>query len=132
LTICIGIGKKCPVERKGQFVRGDKGVPTLILEAVASQDLRIWHAYFGLPESYNDINVLNPSSLFIDQMKGQSPQVDYYVNISMAIILYIDGIYLEWVAFMKTVSLPQTPKHKLFAQHQEGARKDVERAFGVL
>jgi hypothetical protein len=75
--------------------------------------------------------VLNPSSLFIDQMKGQSPQVDYYVNHKYGYYL-VDGIYLEWVAFMKIVSLPQTPKHKLFAQHQEGARKDVERAFGVL
>jgi hypothetical protein len=127
--------EKCPVEWRGQFVRGDKGVPTLILEAVASQDLRIWHAYFGLPGSNNDINVLNQSSLFIDQLKGQSPpQVDYYVNGKQYKHGYylVDGIYPEWAAFMKTISLPQTPKHKLFAQHQEGARKDVERAFGVL
>ena len=33
---------------------------------------------------------------------------------------------------MKTISKPQTEKHKLYAQHQEGARKDVEKAFGVL
>ena len=33
---------------------------------------------------------------------------------------------------MKTIPLPQTEEHKLFAKHQEGARKDVERAFGVL
>jgi len=33
---------------------------------------------------------------------------------------------------MKSITLPQTEKHKLFAEHQEGARKDVERAFGVL
>ena len=33
---------------------------------------------------------------------------------------------------MKTISKPQTDKHKLYAQHQEGARKDVEKAFGVL
>jgi hypothetical protein len=32
--------------------------PTMILEAVASYDLWIWHAYFGLPGSCNDINVL--------------------------------------------------------------------------
>ncbi|XP_058733852.1 uncharacterized protein LOC131605522 [Vicia villosa] len=28
--------------------------------------------------------------------------------------------------------MPQGDKRKLFAQHQEGARKDIERAFGVL
>ena len=33
---------------------------------------------------------------------------------------------------MKTIPLPQLEKHKLFAKFQEGARKDVERAFGVL
>jgi hypothetical protein len=43
-----------------------------------------------------------------------------------------DGIYPEWAAFVKTIPLPQSDKHKLFAQNQEGARKDVERAFGVL
>jgi hypothetical protein len=33
---------------------------------------------------------------------------------------------------MKTMSLQQTEKQKLFAKFQEGARKDVECAFGVL
>ena len=35
--------------------------PTIILEAVASYDLWIWHAFFGLPGSNNDINVLERS-----------------------------------------------------------------------
>ena len=42
------------------------------------------------------------------------------------------GTYPEWAAFMKTIPLPQLEKHKLFAKFQEGVRKDVERAFGVL
>ncbi|CAN6304181.1 unnamed protein product [Urochloa humidicola] len=33
---------------------------------------------------------------------------------------------------MKTIPLSQIEKHKLFAEYQEGTRKDVERAFGVL
>ena len=33
--------KNCPVAWKGQFTRGDKGVPTIMLEAVASVDLWI-------------------------------------------------------------------------------------------
>ncbi|XP_020989523.1 uncharacterized protein LOC107468963 [Arachis duranensis] len=43
-----------------------------------------------------------------------------------------DGIYPEWVTFVKSISKPQGEKCKLFAQYQEGQRKDVERAFGVL
>jgi hypothetical protein len=38
--------KNCPVGWKGQYTRGDHKVPTVILEAVASQDLWIWHAFF--------------------------------------------------------------------------------------
>ncbi|XP_075499968.1 uncharacterized protein LOC142538537 [Primulina tabacum] len=40
--------KNCPVAWKGQFTRGDHGVPTIMLEAVASADLWIWHAFFGV------------------------------------------------------------------------------------
>ncbi|KAL8467362.1 hypothetical protein ACS0TY_030859 [Phlomoides rotata] len=38
----------------------------------------------------------------------------------------------SWAAFVKSITSPQLQKHKLFAQHQEAAQKDVERAFGVL
>ena len=53
--------------------RGHKGKPTLILEAVATEDLRIWHAYFGLPGSHNDINVLHRSNVFDDLANGRAP-----------------------------------------------------------
>jgi len=42
-----------------------------------------------------------------------------------------DGIYPRWATFVKTISLPQGPKARLFAERQESVRKDVERAFGV-
>jgi hypothetical protein len=38
--------------------RGHKKEPTIILEAIASKDLCIWHAFFRMPDSHNDINVL--------------------------------------------------------------------------
>ncbi|XP_071676483.1 uncharacterized protein [Lolium perenne] len=126
--------KNCPVGWQGQFIRGDYGVPTVILEAVASHDLRIWHAFFGVPGSNNDINVLNQSPLFTEVLQGNAPQVEYYVNGQQYKKGYYlaDGIYPEWAVFVKTVPLPQTDKDKLFAKKQEAARKDVERAFGVL
>ena len=43
-----------------------------------------------------------------------------------------DGIYPKWSTFIQSISLPQGPKAELFAKTQEAARKDVERAFGVL
>jgi len=72
--------KNCPKGWAGMFTRGDKGVPTMILEAVATRDLRIWHAFFGTAGSQNDINVLNKSPLFIQAIKGEAPAVHYNVN----------------------------------------------------
>jgi hypothetical protein len=116
------------------FTRGDKGVPTMILEAVASHDLRIWHAFFGTAGSQNDINVLNKSPLFIQAIKGEAPTVHYNVNGTQYDIGYYlaDKIYPEWAVFVKTVTAPQSAQDKLFALMQERARKDVEGAFGVL
>src|SRR6266498_1960609 len=48
---------------------------TIILEAVDSQDLWIWHAFFGFPGSLNDINVLHHFSLFAKLAEGEAPEV---------------------------------------------------------
>jgi hypothetical protein len=124
----------CPKGWAGQFTSGNKKFPTMILEAVATRDLRIWHVFFGTAGANNDINVLNKSPLFIDAIKGEAPRVQFAVNGNQYDTPYYlaDGIYPEWAAFVKTISSPQTEKHKLYALHQEGARKDVECAFGVL
>jgi len=105
-----------------------------MLEAVASHDLWIWHAFFGVAGSNNDINVLNQSPLFTTQRQGIAPEVRFTVNGNEYDMGYYlsDGIYPEWAAFVKTFRLPQSDKHKLFAQKQESARKDIECAFGVL
>ncbi|XP_057432130.1 uncharacterized protein LOC130724877 [Lotus japonicus] len=128
------IWKNCPTAWKGQYCRGDHGKPTIILEAVASQDLWIWHAFFGVAGSNNDINVLNQSDVFNEVLQGKAPEVQFTLNGTTYNMGYYlaDGIYPEWATFVKTISMPQGEKRKLFAQHQEGARKDVERAFGVL
>ncbi|TVU11822.1 hypothetical protein EJB05_45428, partial [Eragrostis curvula] len=89
----------------------------------------------GFPAgSNNDINVLNRSPLFIDTLRGEAPKVQYTVNGKQYNTGYYlaDGIYPEWAVFVKTIAGPQSEKDKLFARHQEGARKDVECAFGVL
>ncbi|XP_039775946.1 uncharacterized protein LOC120643603 [Panicum virgatum] len=55
--------RNCPTAWKGMFTGRGKH-PSMILEAVASHDLWIWHAYFGLPGSCNDINVLQRGPIF--------------------------------------------------------------------
>ncbi|TVU25077.1 hypothetical protein EJB05_27556, partial [Eragrostis curvula] len=84
--------------------------------------------------SNNDINVLDQSPLFTQQLQGRAPAVQFNVNGTQYNMGYYlaDGIYPEWGTFVKTISSPLSLKHKCFASYQEGARKDVERAFGVL
>jgi len=108
--------------------------PTIILEAVASNDLWIWHAFFGMPGSHNDINVLHRSPLFAKLAEGRAPEVNYTINghdYTMGYYL-ADGIYPSWATLVKSISQPMGNKNKYFAKAQEAARKDVERAFGVL
>ena len=116
------------------ITRGDHGVPTIMLEAVASQDLWIWHAFFGVAGSNNDINVLNQSPLFNNILQGYAPQVQFVVNGTEYNKGYYlgDGIYPEWAMIVKSFPRPSDPKRKKFKEMQEAARKDVERAFGVL
>ncbi|XP_056850878.1 uncharacterized protein LOC130500155 [Raphanus sativus] len=125
--------KNCPTTWKGMYSRGtDK--PTLVLEAVASYDLWIWHAFFGAPGTMNDLNILDQSPVFDDMINGIAPQVNFYVNGREYNLAYYltDGIYPKWATFIQSIRLPQGPKNKLFAKTQESVRKDVERAFGVL
>ncbi|XP_073359709.1 uncharacterized protein [Aegilops tauschii subsp. strangulata] len=50
--------KNCPFAWQGQY-KGHVKACTVILEAVASQDLWIWHSFFGMAGSHNDINCCN-------------------------------------------------------------------------
>ncbi|KAM0059439.1 putative harbinger transposase-derived protein [Helianthus debilis subsp. tardiflorus] len=125
--------KNCPTAWKGMYI-GHIREPTIILEAVASYDLWIWHAFFGMPGSLNDINVLERSSIFTELEQGRAPPVNYTVNghdYTMGYYL-ADGIYPKCQTFVKTIPSPRGDKNKHFAKAQESARKDVERAFSVL
>ncbi|GJS82713.1 ALP1-like protein [Tanacetum coccineum] len=127
----------CPYGFKAQYVRRDHGSnPFILLEAVASQDLWIWHAFFGVSGSNNDINVLHQSPLFNDLKTGRAPEIPFVANgVTYPWGYYlVDGIYPELLTFAKTIPEPSDDDHKriLYKQKQEAARKDVERAFGVL
>ena len=125
--------KNCPTAWQGMYT-GHCHEPTIILEAVASQDLWIWHAFFGLPGSLNDINALERSPVFATLTKGRAPPINYRINghdYTMGYYL-ADGIYPNWSTFVKTIPCPQGLKRKHYAAAQESIRKDVERAFGVL
>ncbi|XP_010696025.3 uncharacterized protein LOC104908599 [Beta vulgaris subsp. vulgaris] len=93
--------------------------------------LQMHEEYHG---SNNDLNVLSRSNLFQEKLQVNAPEVDFTVNGSQYTMGYYltDGIYPEWAAFVKSFPHPQDPKRLCFKRKHESARKDVERAFGVL
>uniref|UniRef100_A0A0D3BQV7 Uncharacterized protein n=1 Tax=Brassica oleracea var. oleracea TaxID=109376 RepID=A0A0D3BQV7_BRAOL len=109
--------KNCPTAWRGKYTRGS-AKPTIVLEAVASHDLWIWHALFGLPGTLNDINVLDRSPGFDDILQGRAPRVKFKVNGHNYRIPYYltDIIYPKWSTFIQSIPLPQGPKAELFVE----------------
>ncbi|GJV38044.1 ALP1-like protein [Tanacetum coccineum] len=127
----------CPVAYRAQFSRGDHGPdPFILLEAIASNDLWIWHAFFGVSGMNNDVNVLRQSPIFNDLKSGRAPDVPFVANnVPYKRGYYLtDGIYPQWSVLIKSIKNPGRNDHKriLYKTKHEAARKDVERAFGVL
>jgi hypothetical protein len=125
--------KNCPAAWHGQF-KGHKKDSTIILEAVADYETWIWHAFFGMPGSCNDINVLQRSPLMNKIALGETPPVEFEANGRTYKYGYFlaDGIYPRWQTFVKPVHKPSGKKQLGFHNAQAAARKDVERAFGIL
>jgi hypothetical protein len=123
----------CPVAWHSQF-RDKDGKSSIVLEAIADEELWIWHAFFGLPGVNNDINVLERSPLGLDLIDFKLHDVSFQVNGNEYRQPYLlaDSIYPNWTCFVKTIQTPQSDKRSYFAKRQESCRKDVERAFGVL
>ncbi|XP_008228529.1 PREDICTED: uncharacterized protein LOC103327932 [Prunus mume] len=130
-------GRASNVDRH-RHSRGDygnrKGQKSIILEAVAGFDTWVWHAFFGVAGSQNDLNVLGQSHVFNDILRGKCPNITYQVNNTVYQNGYYlaDGIYLRWTTFVKSIPHPRSQKEIFFAAYQEGYRKDVEMCFGIL
>jgi hypothetical protein len=71
--------KNCLVAWQGDF--GNRsGKKSIILEAIADQGLHIWHAFFGLPGSNNDINVMDRSPFVQNMLSGVGRSMTFTVN----------------------------------------------------
>ncbi|KAJ0555190.1 putative harbinger transposase-derived protein [Helianthus annuus] len=70
----------CPTAWRCQHTRGDQDGPTVILQAVTSQDLWFLSAYFGVAGSCNDINVFEQSPLVGDYISHRDAKASFYAN----------------------------------------------------
>ncbi|XP_076931040.1 uncharacterized protein LOC143596048 [Bidens hawaiensis] len=124
----------CPVAWQGQYHRGDHDGPTVILEAAASFDLWIWHAYFGTPSANNDVAVINAYPIFDRLTDGVLPDISSSTNdVNYEYGYYlVDDIYPEWATLVLSFTCPTDEKRQYFKKKHESARKDIERSFGVF
>nr|XP_020168165.1 uncharacterized protein LOC109753636 [Aegilops tauschii subsp. strangulata]XP_040260173.1 uncharacterized protein LOC109753636 [Aegilops tauschii subsp. strangulata]XP_040260174.1 uncharacterized protein LOC109753636 [Aegilops tauschii subsp. strangulata]XP_040260175.1 uncharacterized protein LOC109753636 [Aegilops tauschii subsp. strangulata]XP_040260176.1 uncharacterized protein LOC109753636 [Aegilops tauschii subsp. strangulata]XP_040260177.1 uncharacterized protein LOC109753636 [Aegilop len=125
--------KNCQFAWQGMY-KGAKGGCSVVLEAVATHNLWIWHSFFGMPGTHNDINVLQCFPVFAKLVEGHAPPVNFEVNGRHYNKGYYlaDGIYPRW-STVKTISnTVPGGKNSYFAKCQEACRKDIEQAFGVL
>jgi hypothetical protein len=78
--------------------------------------------------------VLNQSPLFIDVIRGRTPEVSFTVNGHEYYMGYYlaDDIHPSWPVFVKGFPIPQQEKHRFFSMKQASMRKDVECAFDLL
>ena len=87
-----------------------------------------------MPGFCNDINVLQRSPLMTSLALRECPKVEFEANGHKYNYGYFlaDDIYPRWQTFVKPVIDPKGKKQTQFHNAQASARKDVERAFGIL
>lgn len=132
--------KNCPVAWQGSY-SGKEKKPTIVLEAICDYHLWFWHVSYGYAGTLNDLNILSLSP-FLDaildgsfaSLEEEAKVVPYYVDgqLFRKLFVLVDGIYPLYSRFIRGIKEPLGKKEKRFTQWQEGARKDIERAFGVL
>lgn len=132
--------KNCPKSWHGSH-KGRNKAATVILEAACDYHMWFWHSAFGYAGCLSDLNVLELSPLinsFLDDSFAAMEVASGVVPFEIAgqqfhqMYLLADGIYPQYTRFVKGMSEPVTPGEKRLAKWQAKARKDIERAFGVL
>ena len=74
------------------YLSGYRRAPTIVLEVMVSSDLWIWHAFFRVASSNNNINVLDCSLVFEEVLNGHASKVNHTMNGNN----YTMGYYLTY------------------------------------
>ena len=130
--------KNCPVGQQCHYKNAKKNkMSSVVLEGGVDWNCWFWHASCGHPGTNNDINIWDVSSLqemFLS--KEFNLDVDFPFQIDgqtfQRLWCLVDGIYPPIGRFVKTIPVAVGKVMQLFVKWQESARKDSERAFGIL
>lgn len=132
--------KNCPIQVKGQYHNPkDSKLAVIKVEAWCDSKLYIWHWFAGRAGTNNDKTMVAFSPLFQDILSGKYPfmlPTPYRilpggVERRLAYLLG-DGIYPRWPIFALPIHASDNIHEETYTKRQEGRRKDIERAFGVL
>jgi hypothetical protein len=132
--------KNCPTAWQPSY-KGKEHMPSVVLEAMCDYHLYFWHLSYGYPGALNDKIILSLSPLLdsmidgtFDDLEKEAGVVPFNIgdeSFTKTFIL-VDGIYPSYSRFVKGIKHPSNPRDTKFTAWQEAARKDIERAFGVL
>jgi hypothetical protein len=130
--------KNCPVAWQGSF-EGKEKTPSIVLEAISDHHMWFWHAAYGYAGCMNDISIFSVSPFLSKLLSGEFAELEkdiapFVVGDSQLNQMYmlVDGIYPPYSRFVRANPVPVSEVEKMFTKWQESARKDIERAFGVL
>jgi hypothetical protein len=132
--------KNCPKAWQGSFVGKEKRA-TVVLEALCDNNLWFWNIFYGSGGSLNDLNILGLSNLSVmlldgtmEKLEKEAGTIPFQVSEDDFDKMYmlVDGIYPKYSRFVQGIKDPLNERDKKFTGWQEAARKDIERAFGVL
>ena len=134
--------KNCPKAWQ-QSYKGKEKKCSIVLEAVSDYHCWFWHASYGYAGTMNDKNILNLSPLLERLLDGSFCKLEQDASVVPfslhpteapfnKMFILVDGIYPRYSRFVRGIKEPIGPRQEKFTSWQEGARKDIERAFGQL
>ena len=141
LDCCHTSWKNCPTAWQGSY-KGKEKKATIVLEAICDYHLWFWHASYGYAGTLNDKNILNLSPFLGSLVNGSFSKLEKEAGVVPFTIIQgeefkkafvlVDGIYPRYTRFVRGIKEPIKEYEKSYTGWQEAARKDIERAFGVL
>ena len=116
---------------------GERKIPNNCFGSCGRSRSMVLVHYIWVAGSCNDINILDASPLHKCFVDGTHSCIDFDYAIDNDHVFskpyyLVDGIYPTLTHFVKTISVPISPKEKAFAAWQEAACIDVEHGFGVF